>query len=144
MPRPTDTRDKMITSAAALLREDGVAGTGFRDVGAHSGTPRGSIGHPFPGGQRQLVSEAGRWAGWRGGGRRAAGWARARDRGPRPRGGPRSPPAAPPALCAAPTRARGGGAGGRRGEPGAGGGGGPRGGAGSKGQCSRVDSLVLL
>ena len=53
----------MVTSAALLLREDGVAGTGFRDVVAHSGTPRGSIAHHFPGGKRQLVSEAVRWAG---------------------------------------------------------------------------------
>ncbi|MEA2470612.1 MAG: hypothetical protein QOE38_1611 [Thermoleophilaceae bacterium] len=63
MPRSTDTRKKMVTSAALLLREDGLAGTGFRDVVAHSGTPRGSIGHHFPGGKRQLVSEAVRWAG---------------------------------------------------------------------------------
>lgn len=63
MPRATDTRTKMVTSAALLLRQDGVAGTGFRDVVAHSGTPRGSIGHHFPGGKRQLVAEAVRWAG---------------------------------------------------------------------------------
>jgi AcrR family transcriptional regulator len=63
MPRSTDTRKKMVTSAALLLREDGVAGTGFRDVVAHSGTPRGSIAHHFPGGKRQMVSEAVRWAG---------------------------------------------------------------------------------
>ena len=53
----------MVTSAALLLREDGVAGTGFRDVVAHSGTPRGSIAHHFPGGKRQLVGEAVRYAG---------------------------------------------------------------------------------
>jgi TetR/AcrR family transcriptional repressor of lmrAB and yxaGH operons len=63
MPRSTDTKAKMVTSAALLLRQDGVAGTGFRDVVAHSGTPRGSIGHHFPGGKRQLVGEAVRWAG---------------------------------------------------------------------------------
>jgi TetR/AcrR family transcriptional repressor of lmrAB and yxaGH operons len=63
MPRSSDTRKKMVTSAALLLREDGVAGTGFRDVVAHSGTPRGSIAHHFPGGKRQMVSEAVRWAG---------------------------------------------------------------------------------
>jgi AcrR family transcriptional regulator len=53
----------MVTSAALLLREDGVAGTGFRDVVAHSGAPRGSIAHHFPGGKRQLVGEAVRYAG---------------------------------------------------------------------------------
>src|SRR3954453_16224092 len=63
MPRSTDTREKMVKSAAALLREDGVAGTGFRDVVAHSATPRGSIAHHFPGGKRQLVRDAVRWAG---------------------------------------------------------------------------------
>src|SRR3954451_1474673 len=63
MPRNTDTREMIGKSAAALLREDGVAGTGFRDVVAHSATPRGSIAHHFPGGKRQLVSEAVRWAG---------------------------------------------------------------------------------
>ena len=63
MPRSTDTRQKMVTSAALLLREDGVARTGFRDVVAHSGTPRGSIAHHFPGGKRQLVAEAVRYAG---------------------------------------------------------------------------------
>jgi AcrR family transcriptional regulator len=53
----------MVTSAALLLREEGVARTGFRDVVAHSGAPRGSIAHHFPGGKRQLVREAVRYAG---------------------------------------------------------------------------------
>src|SRR3954466_10260464 len=63
MPRNTDTREKMVKSAALLLREDGVAGTGFRDVVEHSNTPRGSIAHHFPGGKKQLVAEAVRYAG---------------------------------------------------------------------------------
>src|SRR3989442_15511132 len=63
MPRHTDAREKMVTSAALLIREDGIAGTGFRDVVAHSGAPRGSIGHHFPGGKEELVSDAVRWAG---------------------------------------------------------------------------------
>lgn len=53
----------MVTSAALLLREDGVARTGLRDVVAHAGAPRGSIAHHFPGGKRQLVGEAVRYAG---------------------------------------------------------------------------------
>ena len=53
----------MVVSAALLLREEGVSGTGFRDVVAHSNTPRGSIAHHFPGGKKQLVSEAVRYAG---------------------------------------------------------------------------------
>src|SRR3989442_4335514 len=58
MPRHTDAREKMVTSAALLIREDGIAGTGFRDVIAHSGAPRGSIYHHFPGGKVQLAEEA--------------------------------------------------------------------------------------
>src|SRR3954449_5436196 len=63
MPKKTDTRQKMVLSAVQLLREEGVARTGFRDVVEHSGTPRGSIAHHFPGGKRQLVGEAVRYAG---------------------------------------------------------------------------------
>lgn len=63
MPRTTDAREKMVTSAALLIRRDGVAATGFRDVVAHSGAPRGSIGHHFPGGKDELVRDAVLWAG---------------------------------------------------------------------------------
>jgi AcrR family transcriptional regulator len=51
------TRERMIVSAAALFREHGYSGTGFRDVVAHSGAPRGSIYHHFPGGKAQLARE---------------------------------------------------------------------------------------
>ncbi|GAB3671588.1 TetR/AcrR family transcriptional regulator [Actinocorallia lasiicapitis] len=50
-------------SAAYLFRERGYSGTGFRDVIAHSGAPRGSIYHHFPGGKVQLAEEAVRYAG---------------------------------------------------------------------------------
>jgi TetR/AcrR family transcriptional regulator, lmrAB and yxaGH operons repressor len=53
-----DSRELMIRSAIELLRERGYAGTSFGDVIAHSGAPRGSIYHHFPGGKEQLVSEA--------------------------------------------------------------------------------------
>ena len=53
----------MVTSAAALLREQGLTGTSFGDVIEHSGAPRGSIYHHFPGGKAQLVDEATRLAG---------------------------------------------------------------------------------
>lgn len=53
----------MVVSAAILLREHGLTGTSFDDVLAHSGAPRGSIYHHFPGGKRQLVEEAVRYAG---------------------------------------------------------------------------------
>ena len=59
----TDTRARMITSAALLLREHGVAGTSIPKVLAHSNGPRGSVGHHFPGGRTELITEAITWAG---------------------------------------------------------------------------------
>lgn len=53
----------MVTSAALLLREHGVSGTSFARVLEHSGAPRGSLGHHFPGGKREMVADAVRWAG---------------------------------------------------------------------------------
>ena len=54
---------QMIRSAAVLIRERGVEATSFADVIEHSGAPRGSIYHHFPGGKAQLVEEATRYAG---------------------------------------------------------------------------------
>ena len=48
----------MVRSAATLIRERGIHGTGLREVAAHSGGPRGSLGRFFPGGKTQLVIEA--------------------------------------------------------------------------------------
>ncbi len=59
----SDSRERMVRSAAVLLREHGYAGTGFRDVIAHSEAPWGSIYHHFPGGKAQLAEEAVRYAG---------------------------------------------------------------------------------
>ncbi|MQY06585.1 TetR/AcrR family transcriptional regulator [Actinomadura macrotermitis] len=56
-------RERMVFSAAQLIRRDGVAATGVRDVAAHAGAPRGSLQHYFPGGKEQLVNEAVEWAG---------------------------------------------------------------------------------
>ncbi|MBY8877500.1 TetR/AcrR family transcriptional regulator [Actinacidiphila acidipaludis] len=61
----------MVFSAAQLIRRDGVASTGMRDVAAHAEAPRGSLQHYFPGGKEQLVNEAVAWAG-RYAGRRVA------------------------------------------------------------------------
>src|SRR4051794_13984394 len=69
----------MIQSAALLMRERGVEATSFSDVLEHSGAPRGSIYHHFPGGKAQLVEEATRYAGEFIG--RAAAKARERDGG---------------------------------------------------------------
>lgn len=54
----TDTRARMVSSAALLLREHGVSGTSFAKVLEHSGGPRGSIGFHFPGGKTELVTDA--------------------------------------------------------------------------------------
>ncbi|MFF5757197.1 TetR/AcrR family transcriptional regulator [Streptomyces longwoodensis] len=64
-------RERMVFSAAQLIRRDGVAATGMREVAEHAGAPRGSLQHYFPGGKRQLVGEAVDWAG-RYAGRRVA------------------------------------------------------------------------
>jgi AcrR family transcriptional regulator len=53
----------MVFSAAQLIRRDGVASTGMREVAAYAGAPRGSLQHYFPGGKEQLVNEAVSWAG---------------------------------------------------------------------------------
>ncbi|MFF4588233.1 TetR family transcriptional regulator C-terminal domain-containing protein [Streptomyces sp. NPDC001388] len=64
-------RERMVFSAAQLIRREGVAGTGMREVAAQAGAPRGSLQHYFPGGKEQLVNEAVGWAG-RYAGRRVA------------------------------------------------------------------------
>ena len=48
----------MVTSAALLIRERGARPTAIADVLAHSGAPRGSAYHYFPGGRTQLLTEA--------------------------------------------------------------------------------------
>ena len=64
-------RERMVFSAAQLIRRDGVMATGMREVAAHAQAPRGSLQHYFPGGKEQLVNEAVAWAG-RYAGRRVA------------------------------------------------------------------------
>jgi TetR/AcrR family transcriptional regulator, lmrAB and yxaGH operons repressor len=51
-------RARMVQSAATLIRERGIHGTGLREIAAHAGGPRGSLGRFFPGGKTQLVIEA--------------------------------------------------------------------------------------
>ncbi|MGC7098783.1 TetR/AcrR family transcriptional regulator [Amycolatopsis lurida] len=55
-------RERMVYSAAQLVRAQGVAATGVRDVVEHAGAPRGSFQHYFPGGKDQLVGEALLWS----------------------------------------------------------------------------------
>lgn len=47
----------MIASAAVLIRERGARATAIGDVLAHSGAPRGSAYHYFPGGRSELLCE---------------------------------------------------------------------------------------
>jgi AcrR family transcriptional regulator len=63
MGKKTDTRDRMVISAALLLRENGVEGTSVPMVLEHASAPRGSVGHHFPGGKQQLVVDALNFAG---------------------------------------------------------------------------------
>lgn len=51
-------RDRIVRSAAALVRERGVSGVGLRQIVAHADGPRGSLQRYFPGGKRQLITEA--------------------------------------------------------------------------------------
>lgn len=57
------SRDRMIRSAVELISRNGVDATSFSDVIKHSGAPRGSIYHHFPGGKTELMVEAVRAAG---------------------------------------------------------------------------------
>jgi len=56
-------RERMVRSAAVLIRERGAHPTAIADVLAHSGAPRGSAYHYFPGGRTQLLCEAIDYAG---------------------------------------------------------------------------------
>ena len=57
----SDSRERMVQSAASLISTKGVSATSFSDVVADSGAPRGSIYHHFPDGKEQLATEAIRW-----------------------------------------------------------------------------------
>jgi AcrR family transcriptional regulator len=56
-------RERMVISTAVLVREQGARATSIDDVLAHSGAPRGSVYHHFPGGRAQLLGEATDYAG---------------------------------------------------------------------------------
>jgi AcrR family transcriptional regulator len=53
----------MVRAAAQLIRRQGVAGTGMREIVAEADAPRGSLQHYFPAGKDELVGEALVWAG---------------------------------------------------------------------------------
>jgi AcrR family transcriptional regulator len=56
-------RERMVRSAAQLIRRKGVSGTGMREIVLEADAPRGSLQHYFPGGKEELVGEALLWMG---------------------------------------------------------------------------------
>ena len=56
-------RERMVRSAAQLIRRKGVSGTGMREIVTEAAAPRGSLQHYFPGGKEELVSDALLWMG---------------------------------------------------------------------------------
>jgi AcrR family transcriptional regulator len=56
-------RERMVRSAAQLIRRKGVSGTGMREIVTEADAPRGSLQHYFPGGKEQIVSDALLWSG---------------------------------------------------------------------------------
>jgi TetR/AcrR family transcriptional regulator, lmrAB and yxaGH operons repressor len=57
------TRNRMLISAAEVMRERGAAGVTIDAVLARSGAPRGSVYYHFPDGRNQILTEALRYAG---------------------------------------------------------------------------------
>ena len=62
-PPGLNPRERMVRTAAQLIRTKGVSGTGLREVVEAASAPRGSLQHYFPDGKDQLVSEALMWMG---------------------------------------------------------------------------------
>ncbi|CCH27893.1 TetR/AcrR family transcriptional regulator [Actinosynnema sp. NPDC047251] len=58
MPRRTDTRERMVRTAAQLFHAQGYHATGLNQVLAEGGAPKGSLYFHFPGGKEQLAAEA--------------------------------------------------------------------------------------
>jgi TetR/AcrR family transcriptional repressor of lmrAB and yxaGH operons len=58
MPKRTDTRQRMVRTAAELFRSQGYHATGLNQVLAEGAAPKGSLYFHFPGGKEQLAVEA--------------------------------------------------------------------------------------
>src|SRR5258707_1200523 len=61
--RALPPRERIVRSAAQLIRRKGVSGTGMREIVTEADAPRGSLQHYFPGGKEEIVSDALLWAG---------------------------------------------------------------------------------
>ena len=61
--RELPPRERMVRSAAQLIRRKGVSGTGMREIVTDADAARGSLQHYFPGGKEELVSDALLWMG---------------------------------------------------------------------------------
>lgn len=59
----SDTRDRILFTAAELFRRQGYHGTGLKEIVAAAKAPFGSVYHHFPGGKEQLGGEVIRAAG---------------------------------------------------------------------------------
>src|SRR5665213_2381663 len=60
---PTDTRDRIVQASAELMRHQGYAATGVKQIVTAAQAPFGSLYHFFPGGKEQLGAEAIRTSG---------------------------------------------------------------------------------
>jgi TetR/AcrR family transcriptional repressor of lmrAB and yxaGH operons len=65
MVRRTDTRQRMLDSAAELFHSQGYHATGLTQLTSAVGAPKGSLYFHFPGGKEQLAAEAVRLSGER-------------------------------------------------------------------------------
>ncbi|WP_370944880.1 TetR/AcrR family transcriptional regulator [Amycolatopsis sp. cg5] len=63
MVRRTDTRQRMLETAAELFHTQGYHATGLNQLVAAGGAPKGSLYFHFPGGKEQLAAEALRLSG---------------------------------------------------------------------------------
>jgi AcrR family transcriptional regulator len=57
------TRERIVSASADLLRRQGYAGTGVKQIVEVAGAPFGSLYYFFPGGKEQLGAETIRWSG---------------------------------------------------------------------------------